>query len=482
MSSPLNPYQSPLTPPPEEQFLAQGKFGPATSVRYRIIGLTVAMSILLYLDRFCIGPVTSNIITDLNLDIAQFGWGVGLFFGAYALFQVPAGWLCDVFGSRKALLIFVLAWSAVTICLGLANSLWMFLLLRMLLGVAQAGAYPSAAGFIKKWIPVQGRARANSMVTMGGRTGGVIAFFFTPMLMLLMARLFHIEVSPWRAVFILYGLLGFIWAVFFWFQFRETPRQHPACNAAEVELVEQGIVSVATAPPALPVLALLTHRNVWLLSIAGFFVNVGWIFLVSFLTPYLEKTYGADIARMMEAGEDPVAIKQAVESLKGPLTAITGMFGMLGSITGGVLADFLRRKFGPIWGRRIPGIVSCTIAATIYIISLFVHNVWIFLFLMSFIYFLVDLGLGALWATYQDFGGKYVSSVLGFANMCGNLGAALFPIIIGYLAKYDLWPVVFMLSSGSFVIVASVWFFVDPTNQLVKEPKPQGWPPLPKAN
>lgn len=472
MSSPLNPYDPPQTPPPEEKFSDQGAaLGPATYVRYRIIGLTVAMSVLLYLDRFCIGPVTSNIIGDLQLDKAQFGWAIGLFFWSYALFQVPAGWLCDVFGSRKALLIYVVGWSLVTMCLGMANSLWMFLLLRILLGVAQAGAYPSAAGYIKKWIPVQGRAGANSMVTMGGRFGGVVAFFFTPMLMLLMAWMFNIEVSPWRAVFFLYGLLGIIWAVFFWFQFRETPRQHPACNAAEVAFVEQGVVSVPTAPPALPWRELLTHPNVWLLSLGGFFINIGWIFLVSFLTPYLEETYGSDIAQMMRAGEDPTAIKLAVESIKGPLTAVTGMFGVLGSITGGILADFLLRRFGPKWGRRIPGMVAGFIAANVYIVSLFVDNVLVFLILMSLIYFLTDLGLGALWATYQDFGGKYVSSVLGFANMCGNLGAALFAIVIGYLADADLWPVVFMLSSGSFVIVACVWFFVDPTHQLVPETK-----------
>jgi len=291
------------------------------------------------------------------------------------------------------------------------------------------------------------------------------------MLMLLMAWLFNIEVSPWRAVFIMYGLLGVIWAVFFWFQFRETPRQHPACNAAEVQLVEQGIVSAATAPPALPIWALLTHRNIWLLSLGGFFINVGWIFLVSFLTPYLEETYGSDLAKFMRAGEDPAAIKLAVESIKGPLTAATGVAGVFGSIVGGILADILLRKFGPIWGRRIPGMVAGFIAAGVYILALFVDNFLIFLLLMSLIYFLTDLGLGALWATYQDFGGKYVSSVLGFANMCGNLGAAAFAIVIGYLAEADMWPVVFMLSSGSFLIVACVWFFVDPTHQLVPEEK-----------
>lgn len=469
MTSPINPYESPRTPSAEEKFSDQGAFAPATSVRYRIIALTVAMSVILYLDRFCIGPVTGNIIGDLGLEKKQFGWAIGLFFWSYALFQVPAGWLCDVFGSRKALLIYVVGWSLVTMCMGLANSLWMFLLLRILLGVAQAGAYPSAAGYIKKWIPVQGRAGANSMVTMGGRAGGVIAFFFTPMLMLLMAWIFNIEVSPWRAVFILYGLLGIVWAVFFWIQFRETPRQHPACNAAEVAFVEQGIASVATAPPALPLRALLTHPNVWLLSTGGFFINIGWIFLVTWQTPYITEVYGADLARQMGAGDDPEAIKLSVESIKGQLTAVSGMCGVLGSIVGGILADILLRKLGPKWGRRIPGMVAGSIAAVVYLIALFVDNVWIFVGLMSFIYFLTDLGLGALWATYQDFGGKYVASVLGFANMCGNLGAALFGIVIGYLADADLWPVVFMLSSGSFVIVACVWFFVDPTHQLVPD-------------
>lgn len=469
MSSPLNPYEPPKTTPPVESFSSTQNNGPATFVRYRIIGLTVAMSIILYLDRYCIGAVTSNIIVDLKLDEAQFGWAVGLFFWSYALFQVPAGWLCDVFGSRKTLAVYVLGWSVVTILLGFANSLWIFLLLRILMGAAQAGAYPSAAGFVKKWIPLAGRARANSMVTMGGRFGKVIADF-TPLLMVLVGLLLGTQRELWRVMFVIYGLLGLVWVVFYWFQFRETPRQHSACNAAEIELVEQGIVSV-TAPPTLPWRALLTHPNVWLLSIAGFFINIGWIFLVAWLTPYLTKTYGDEIAQMMGAGSDKEAIKLAVESLKGPLTAITGAFGMLGSVTGGILADILRRKFGPKWGRRIPGIVAGFIAAGIYVVSLYIHNVWIFLSLMASIYFLTDLGLGALWATYQDFGGKYVASVLGFANMCGNLGAALFAIVIGYLAKADMWPVVFMLSSGSFLIVACVWFFVDPTHQLVPDDK-----------
>ena len=71
MSSPHNPYDPPQTSPSVEKLSGQGSsFAAATSVRYRIIGLTVAMSVLLYLDRFSIGPVTDNIIGDLGLELS----------------------------------------------------------------------------------------------------------------------------------------------------------------------------------------------------------------------------------------------------------------------------------------------------------------------------------------------------------------------------------------------------------------------------
>lgn len=471
MTSPINPYQAPQAAPLlGEKF---GLFGQSpTHVRYRIIMLTALMSILLYLDRFCIGPVTDNIISELGLEKKEFGWAIGLFFWSYALFQVPAGWLSDTFGSRVTLIVYVIGWSLVTMCFGFANSLFAFLTLRILLGIAQAGAYPTAAGYIKKWIPVEGRAGANGTVTMSGRAGGMLAFAITPLLMVVMGRLLGWEVGQWRAVFVLYGLLGLAWSVLFWFQFRESPRMHSACNQTEVEFIEQGIPHVPSTSTALPVAALLTHPNVWLLSVSGFFINVGWVFVVTWLTPYLKEVHGAQLAEYFGADATPESINRVVDMVKGPLTAITGVAGMIGSVTGGLIADRLRRSFGPIWGRRIPGMVAGTIAAGVYIACLFITDVWLFLGMMAAIYFLTDLGLGALWATYQDFGGKHVGSVLGFANMCGNLGAAACGILIGYLADADQWPVVFMISSGSFVVVVTCWFFVDPTRQLVPVSNP----------
>ncbi|HUE69993.1 MAG TPA: MFS transporter [Pirellulaceae bacterium] len=488
-----------------------------TRVRYWIIGLTCAMSVLLYLDRFCIVPVTDTIIKDLNLDRAMFGWAIGLFFWSYALMQVPSGWICDRFGSRYALPLYVIAWSIATMLLGFAHTLEAFVILRILLGAAQAGAYPAAAGYIKKWIPVTGRARANSIVSMGGRAGGMLANSITTLLMIVAASALAIATEQWRAVFIFYGLLGLIWAALFWWQFRERPADHPACNAAELALVESSappkpgislrqtleslqqkfsrlprnpfravifiVAMIIFSPPVKFFFRLMIHRNVILLSAAGVFVNWGWIFLVSWMPSYLKDAYSgqmgeaaASVLQWLNAsrealGYDPIQSTglEPFELLGGPLTALTGVAGVCGCITGGILADILLRRLGPIWGRRVPGMCAATIAACAYGVSLLATDIWVFVGLMAAASFFIDVGLGALWATYQDFGGKYVASVLGFANMCGNLAAGVGGIVYGQYAKTHQWSTVFAIAGSCLLCVAVCWLFVDPTRKFVVE-------------
>jgi ACS family glucarate transporter-like MFS transporter len=478
----INPYQTTRdAPPPEIGRAREAVPGQRpTRVRYWIIGCTCAMSVILYLDRFCIGPVTETIIGELGLDRKQFGWAIGMFFYSYALLQVPSGWVCDRFGSRLALSIYVLGWSMTTMLLGLvprlngvtlgvANTLWIFLILRLLLGMTQAGAYPAAAGYIKKWIPLGGRARANSIVTMGGRTGGMLAFAATPLLMVAVGNLLGWQSGQWRAVFLVYGALGAVWAYLFFWVFRERPEDHPSCNAAEVALVEPTLASATPTNPLRLVLSLVRHPNVLLLSLSGFFVNIGWIFLVSWMPSYLKDHHAVQLTELYGLSPTPEATDRVVKLLAGPLTALTGIAGMCGSLSGGVLADFLLRKFGPIWGRRIPGMTAATIAFGTYMACLVTTDVRLFILLAAAIYFLTDLGLGALWATYQDFGGKYVASVLGFANMCGNLGAAMFSTVFGYLADDKMWSAVFIISGCSFLVVMCCWLFVDPTRKFVVE-------------
>lgn len=434
--------------------------GSPTAVRYLVVVLCMLMSVLLYLDRFAISPATDSILRELRLNKEQFGRTYFAFFFAYALLQVPAGWLSDKFGARGTLALYVVGWSLATVCLGFANGLLAIVLLRMMLGATQAGAYPAAASLLKRWIPATGRGRANTVVSMGGRAGGLIAFFFTPMLMLLIGQWLGWQTGRWRAVFVFYGSLGFLWSILFWWLYRDQPRLHPWCNAAEVDLVG---VSVPANEPAGPrrssLVAILLSPEVWLLCVFNCMVNIGWIFLVSWLPQYLVETHGNYLTERV--GDKLV--------VAGIMTALTGLAGMCGGLVGGAATDQLVRAYGLRWGRRLPGLCAGGIVCSLYLLASQIHDVWLFVGVMIAISFTIDLGLGASWASYQDIGGRHVASVLGIGNMCGNLGAALFAWLFGLLAEHGRWQSVFFIAAAAMAVNSLCWLFFDASRPIWKE-------------
>ncbi len=157
---------------------------PASNVRFLVVAVTAVMAVLLYLDRFCISFAETFIKEDLNLSDIQIGWVLSAFFWTYALAQVPSGWLTDRFGARRMLTSYILLWSLFTALTGAVfgiglGAFALLLLLRMGFGVAQAGAYPTGASIISKWMPFSARGMASSTVAVGGRVGGFLALFIT---------------------------------------------------------------------------------------------------------------------------------------------------------------------------------------------------------------------------------------------------------------------------------------------------------------
>src|SRR6266542_1187676 len=148
---------------------------PPTVVRYGVLALLVGMAVLLYLDRICISMAAGRIRDDLRLSQDEMALVFSAFFFAYALGQVPAGWLGDRLGARPLLVACVLLWSLCTALTGWATGLLSLLTVRLLFGLAQAGAYPVAARVNSLWMPFPRRAFASGLITLGGRAGGALA-------------------------------------------------------------------------------------------------------------------------------------------------------------------------------------------------------------------------------------------------------------------------------------------------------------------
>jgi len=442
-----------------DRFGADSGISP-TRVRFLVVLLCTVMSVLLYLDRFAISPATDSVLRELNLDKEQFGRTSMAFFFAYALLQVPAGWLSDRWGARGMLALFVVGWSIATACLGLVNGLAAIVVVRLVLGATQAGAYPAAASLLKRWIPAAARGRANTIVAMGGRAGSLISFSVTPILMLWIGSTLNWETGRWRIVFVLYGLLGFFWAALFWWLYRDRPGEHPWCNASEIELIgEPPPQARATRDIGMTIGALIRSPEVWLICGCNCAVNLGWIFLATWLPQYLVEKHGDYLTAAV--GEKLV--------VAGIMTALTGLTGICGGLIGGATTDRLVQAYGLAWGRRLPGMCAGLVVCGLYLIASQVHNVWVFVGLMLVIGFTIELGLGASWAVYQDIAGRNVASVLGIGNMCGNLAAGVFAWLIGLLAKDGNWQTVFYISAVAMAANSLCWFFFDSSRPIWKD-------------
>lgn len=202
-----------------------------TNIRHRIIGVTMLMAFILYLDRICMGEIVKSVSfhQDLGLSKEQIGKILGSFFFAYALFQVPAGWASDRFGARPMLTIYIVLWSLFTAMTGFVSGFTGLLMARLLCGVAEAGAYPTAMALIRKWVPLIGRARASGSVALGGRIGGTLAPFLTIWMIVTM--------GSWRTSLWIDAVAGLLIAAIFWNVVRSNPQKHPKVNAAELALI-----------------------------------------------------------------------------------------------------------------------------------------------------------------------------------------------------------------------------------------------------
>jgi MFS transporter, ACS family, glucarate transporter len=405
-----------------------------TSVRYMVVAVTAVAALWMYIDRVCFSTLAPDIGKELGVGADEMSFVLAAFFFTYALFQIPIGSLADRYGPRLILTLSIIAWSLCTAATSLATGAVALLAVRLCLGVCEAGAYPAAAGLVRKWASASERGRLSSIVAFGGRIGGAVAPILTAWAAVRL--LGHgSDDKEWRAVFLLYGLLGLFAAAAFWLVVRDTPAAHPWANEAEAARVPPtGPNPISATPWPQRLLALATSANMWLFGATQFFVNVGWIFLITNLPGYLRDRFGAEL--------EDIGLMQTV-----PLVA-----SCVGMALGGLFTDLMYRRLGPRWGRSVPIAVVMVLCAVTYLVATLLPTAWTVIGALAVMAFLVDMAIPCVWAFSQDVGGRHVGAALGWGNMWGNLGAAVSPIVLHLVRKESGWDVVFVVCAVSFVL------------------------------
>ncbi|MEV5610221.1 MFS transporter [Streptomyces sp. NPDC052225] len=164
-----------------------------------------------YMDRVNLGFAQDQLRADVGLSAAAFGLGAGIFFIAYAIFEVPSNMLMERFGAKVWLTRIMISWGVVATAMAFVNSAGMFYALRFLLGVAEAGFFPAVIYYFSRWLPDSHRGRATSIFLMGSGTATVIVGPISGALLEMHGIWGH---SGWQWMFFIEGVvsvvLGFV--------------------------------------------------------------------------------------------------------------------------------------------------------------------------------------------------------------------------------------------------------------------------------
>ncbi len=415
---------------------------PASRARYWVVVFAITLAIIQYIDRICIAQAAPFISQELNLSDRQMGWVFSAFTLAYALFEIPAGYLGDRLGPRRVLLRIVLWWSFFTAATGFARSWLTLVATRFLFGAGEAGAFPNLTKAFNRWLPGSERARAQGIMWMSARLGGA----FTPLLVL-----GCLQLMSWRHTFVAFGLLGMIWAAVFFWWYRDDPRGHRSVNAAEAALlpVETGTVE-RFGPLARQ---LVRSRTVWCLCGQYFACSYSFYFFITWFPTYLLKARGFDL-------------KQSALLAGAPL-----FVGAFGSLFAGWIAPALSRRWGgPARVRRWIGAGGAFGAAAMLILATALANPYLAVTAIALVAFGNDVQMPGAWTACMDVGGKSVATLSGAMNMVGNLGGFLSPIVCGYLVQAaGGWNAAFYVTAALYLAGGLCWLAMDPITPLEQQ-------------
>ena len=128
-------------------------------VSQRLLPFLILCYFVAYLDRVNVGFAGLTMNKDLGFTATVFGWGAGIFFLGYFIFEVPSNLALERFGARIWISRIMVTWGLLSACMAFIWSETSFLILRFLLGVAEAGFFPGIILFLTYWFPSAYRAR-----------------------------------------------------------------------------------------------------------------------------------------------------------------------------------------------------------------------------------------------------------------------------------------------------------------------------------
>jgi ACS family glucarate transporter-like MFS transporter len=403
--------------------------------RRRMLGFLFLLSVVTYLDRVNISITSPSIKSEFGLDRVQMGLIFSAFVVGYTIFQIPAGWFGDRFGHKKSLTFALIGWSLFTALSGWAGKGFLttaayllpaFWIMRFMVGVGEAGAYPCANGMIGDSFGPGERALAAGVMFAGIGTGSA---FTPPFVAWIVVHL------GWRSAFYISAAIGILLAVSFhiWMPEHSTPASHRD---------QPGFPAPRPVKPKTPWKLILTNSQVWVMVTSIFFFGyVTYVYYFWFF-PYL------------------VDVRKISMLRSSFFTAMPFLTMAICAPLGGALSDRLIPRIGRASARRRVVMTGLIAAAILIPCGAIIPGAYPAVACLSLAAGGVYLAISCYFATAIEIFPDYSATVSGTMNTGAGVGGIIAPILTPWVASHFGWVSALSLAGAFSLIAALLWKFI----------------------
>lgn len=406
-------------------------------LRWWIVSLIVAITIINYLDRNTLAIMWQGIVDNLGLidkegltdaeysdKTKELYAYINMFFMvAYGISQMFSGKLYDKIGTRKGFVASVLVWGIADACTSIASGVKSLCGFRAALGLGEAGPWPGATKSNAEWFPQKERAMAQGLFNAGASVGAILS----PIIIALLY-----SVCGWQLTFIIIGSLGILWIVPWLIVNKKGPKEHPWITEEEKEYILSGQPECKSAnDKGLSWKELLSNKKSYAVILGRFFLDPIWWMFVAWLPIYLFDVYKFDIKDI------------------GMTAWVPYVGAAIGSIAGGWFSGFLVSKGHSInFSRKLSIVLGALLILPPMIGVAFVNDpIWAVV-CMAVILCGYQFAMNNIQTLPSDlFSGKSVGSLAGLGGAAATVGTIISIFLVPILTAGSNWVPFFTMGA-----------------------------------
>ncbi|OTG89029.1 MFS transporter [Acinetobacter sp. ANC 3813] len=409
----------------------------------RIIPFLIILFVMAFLDRTNIGFAALHMNDAIGITQTIFGLGAGIFFLGYFIAEVPSNILLHRFGARIWIARIMITWGIIAAMMGFIHNGTQFIVLRFLLGIAEAGFFPGVIFYLTLWFPARYRARVFATFYLGLPIAQIIG---APISVGLMQWGDTIGYEGWRLMYILEGIPSIILGIVCLKYLTNTPKEAQwlsteqrvwLMNTLEREEREKEKTEDSNLTKGEMIKQVFKNPLVWIMAMVYFGITSGSNAMFFFLPSVLESfrnTFGMEITLIQN----------------GMLTAIPYAFAAVGMILWSRRSDRKQERYKH-------GACAALMAAVAITIALVVNQPWAIIVGFIFLAIGVFSAINIFWTLPgQTLTGVGAAAGIGLINSVGNLSGFTGPYLTGYLYTTTGNYTIAFLVIASFVAVGGL--------------------------